>query len=394
VLFGIFLSAFLIGLVLLFVLEINDVSKSDTGMLIATDKPKEYVVTSSVSLVKLHVSEGDEVQIGDTIAEFKSNDLLGKVYQQMNSIQIEEQRVSGLSKSIDILEKQIRQTKLNKGLLSSSQSTSKESKIIALNSLKAQIDIYKSNLEVLQNRIAKDAELMKKGAISQVDYQKRKQQLADEQNELTRLEGRYLQAKVELNDIDSSQNRDMGNQDISLLNLEADLLKLQKERDEAELSLFQMRQVEVALRTEIENLVILADMNGSITSLFNAVNNRDILSKGAVVAKVSPLGSTNYYAKLIVSEEGLRDVEIGQEVNIKLNAYNHYQYGVLKGKVFHIDKEVNNEMTNFYVLAELDTYDPEVFKLKDGYQISGEIILKTIKLNKYIAGKIFKKIQM
>jgi len=220
----------------------------------------------------------------------------------------------------------------------------------------------------LKERHSSDGERLKKRAFSQIDYQVSDQPEIAEQGELAQLQSNYQQQKVELENIGSTQNQDIGKQNMSTLNLKSELQIKTKELKESELSLFLKQQLVDNLVDNINELTVISDISGSVSLLFNQQAQANVLNKGELIARVTPDGLGKFYCKLNIPEEGLTDVKPGQEVNIKLDAYNHYQYGVLKGKVVNIDKEEFEGMQQFYVLVSVDDYDKEAFRLKDGYR--------------------------
>lgn len=394
VLFGILASSVILGVVLLFVLDINETSEAKSGVLIAGDKPKEFLATAEIELEKLYAHEGAQVKIGDTIAVFRSKEHNENLYRQRNELQIEKQRIQAIKKSIGIINRQISQSESDSGNLESALSTNRSTMVIALEGLVDQIDIKKGVVQQLKEGIDRDAILLRKGAISKVAYQANEQRYNQEKSELTQLLSDFQQQKLALDNLSSTQKQDLGKQNMSILNLQSELQAKNMELKESELALFLKEQLESTLLKEINDLVVVSNIDGYVSALFNQQVEANIIAEGGLIARVTPNGSGQFYCKLNVTEESLAEIVPGQKVNIKLDAYNHYQYGVLKGKVLNIDKETVNLLQQFYVLVAVDEYDTETFRLKDGYQVSGEVILGTSRLNKYMAKKIFKKMKM
>jgi hypothetical protein len=82
-------------------------------------------------------------------------------------------------------------------------------------------------------------------------------------------------------------------------------------------------------------------------------------------------------------------VKKGQDINLKLDAYNYYRYGAVKGKITYVSPSDVNQ--TFYCLARIDSYNPNI-DLKAGYKLKGEIIVEKMVLYQYIMKKLFDKI--
>ena len=107
-------------------------------------------------------------------------------------------------------------------------------------------------------------------------------------------------------------------------------------------------------------------------------------------AEMSPTEKEEeFYAKCLLSQESIKEVAVGQDTHIKLDAYNYYRFGVLKGEVDYIARA--DTSNNFYVLERIPPKNTADFDLKSGYLLKGEIILGRIKLYQFIFRSLFEK---
>jgi multidrug resistance efflux pump len=83
--------------------------------------------------------------------------------------------------------------------------------------------------------------------------------------------------------------------------------------------------------------VLSAKINGKF-SFLNYWSQHQTVHQGALVFTIIPNENTAFIAKLKTPAQNLGNVKIGQIVNIKLQNYPDYEFGVLKGAVHHISE--------------------------------------------------------
>jgi multidrug resistance efflux pump len=139
---------------------------------------------------------------------------------------------------------------------------------------------------------------------------------------------------------------------------------------------------------ELGKLLIISPINGTISTLLNAKQNLEIINKGDVLTIIAPKKET-FYAKIKLEEKDLAYVKKGQEINMKLDAYNYYKYGAIKGKISYVSPSDVDK--TYYCLANMEKYNPNI-RLKAGYVLKGEIIIEKMQLFEYIIKKLFNTI--
>lgn len=204
---------------------------------------------------------------------------------------------------------------------------------------------YYRKLEVQRKSIVKDYQLEESAlnrdsilflrrAISQAEYDDAMKALLSKQNSLAAFDATLANAYL------------------SRLELEQQILELETQRT-AEVADYERRiaQAENTLSNQIdqwkERYVITAPYDG-IVSLQNVWNKGQHVSIGDLVASVSPAGGMKVQGRLKVSSAGFGKVEIGQDVNIKLNGFPYMEYGILKGSIESISKVPENTGEGLY----------------------------------------------
>ena len=85
----------------------------------------------------------------------------------------------------------------------------------------------------------------------------------------------------------------------------------------------------------------------------------------------------HFYAKVLLDEKDLAYIKKGQEINLKLDAYNYYRFGAIKAKITYVSP--SDVETSFYCLADIKKYNSNI-NLKAGYKLKGEVIIERIKI--------------
>ncbi|HPJ09905.1 MAG TPA: HlyD family efflux transporter periplasmic adaptor subunit, partial [Flavobacterium sp.] len=169
--------------------------------------------------------------------------------------------------------------------------------------------------------------------------------------------------------------------DNQIHNYERDIVELQMQIKDGQSNLGYVAD-------EMQKLVVVSPIDGTVSNLFNARQNTQIVNKGDLLTIIAPK-KEKFYAKVILKEEDLAYVEKGQEINLKLDAYNYYRYGAIKGKITYVSPSDVDK--TFYCLANIDKYNPSI-NLKAGYMLKGEVIIERMQLFQYIMKKLFNKI--
>lgn len=129
----------------------------------------------------------------------------------------------------------------------------------------------------------------------------------------------------------------MANAHLSHLQLEQQILELDTqfsvESSEYERRIAQARsslQGQIALWKE--QYAIIAPYDG-VASLQNVWGRGQRVSAGDIIASVAPIGGMIVIGRLKVPSSSFGKVQVGQEVNIKLNGFPYLEFGILKGEV-------------------------------------------------------------
>ena len=188
--------------------------------------------------------------------------------------------------------------------------------------LETQRELMAEDLKYEMRSLERDSVLFQENYISQAEYE----------NALKL----YLSKKNNLAGFDASMTSAL----LSRLQTEQQILELDTQKametSEYERRITQLKNTLLGqLALWKEQYAVIAPYDG-VVSLQNVWGKGQRVSVGDVIASVAPSDGTTVLGRLKVPSSGFGKVEVGQEVNIKLNGFPYLEFGILKGKVASI----------------------------------------------------------
>jgi multidrug resistance efflux pump len=128
--------------------------------------------------------------------------------------------------------------------------------------------------------------------------------------------------------------------------------------------------------------VLSSKINGKV-SFLNYWSQNQTVNQGDLVFTIIPNENAAFIAKLKTPAQNLGKVKIGQIVNIKLQNYPDYEFGVLKGKVNHISEISDKE--GFYTIDVslpeklITSYNKEI-EFKQEMRGTADIVTEDLRL--------------
>lgn len=259
-----------------------------------------------------------------------------------------------------------------------------------------ELEILKSNYEFASSEAEKYQKLYEAGAVSKVQWQEKVNEADNlkKQIDIKNIELRSdeLSKRSNASSIDyqlSESQAQSGNQqsvieemknncDTALLNLENAKTqrnsRLHEMREQCMESLKQYGVTVTQQYYEYENKNIYAPYDG-VVKVLNVDKEGAVVTATQVVAEVLP-DSSHLMVEAEVSNSDIGFVEIGQEVDIKIDTYDYQRYGMLSGSVVYISPDAieNERMEKIYkVNILLDEESTGKLELSQGMQCSVEI---------------------
>ena len=235
--------------------------------------------------------------------------------------------------------------------------------------MQSQKTLNKRELEFNQKDLERSKSLFDKGVISEKEYEIK-------QLEYLQAERNYKNITVSISQIResiSNSKKTSKGTEISRIREEMTLLKN---------TIQSFNQLKKSIKDWEMQYVLSSKMDGKV-SFLNYWSQNQTVSQGDLVFTIIPNKSSSFIAKLRTPAQNLGKVRIGQMVNIKLQNYPDYEFGVLKGTVKNISEISNKE--GFYTIDValptklITTYNKEI-DFKQEMRGTAEVITEDLRL--------------
>lgn len=383
------LIAFLIIIVfLIFTIKMNDTVSFKEGQIFSDTPQLKINAPNEVKVLKVRVKEGQEVQKGDTLFVLE-NKKTKSDYDILNT------NVSGMKNKINIINKLIFNTINRKNSLkqlleiqSKIYKTDRKKVEQEISSLNTKINLSSQQTSILTNKFQTDSLLYTKGAISRYEMTETKNRNLDDQKGQLDIQSNYDVKNYDFENL--SNNYQKTNNDLrrNIIDVENQIHNYLRDIVELQTQIKDGKSNLTYISDELGKLLVVSPIEGTVSNLYNARQNLEIINKGDILTIIAPKKEA-FYAKVILDEKDLAYIRKGQEINLKLDAYNYYRFGAIKGTITYVSPSDVDQ--TFYCLANIKKYNPNI-NLKAGYKLKGEVIIEKMKLYQYIIKKLFNKI--
>jgi multidrug resistance efflux pump len=374
--------------VLIFALDINDSVKFKDGQIFSDTPQLKINAPNEVKVLKVLVREGQAIKKGDTLFLLEN-----KKTQSDHDILVA--NIASMEHKIGIIKTLIQNTedrktsmqqllKIQAGIYKTDRKKAKD-EIKALNK-KIKLSSQKST--ILTDRYKTDSLLYAKGAISRFEMAETQNRSLDEKKGDVDIRSSYKVKNYDYQNLYHNYRRTNNDLQRAVIDIDNDIENYQREIVELETQIKDAKYNLTYMADELAKMTVTSPYDGTVSNLYNAKQNLEIVNKGELLAIVAP-EKEKFYAKVTLSEQDLAYIKKGQEINLKLDAYNYYRFGAIKGRVTYVSPSDVN--TAFYCLAGIDRYNPNI-DLKAGYRLKGEVIIEKMSLYQYIMKSLFNKI--
>jgi multidrug resistance efflux pump len=376
-----------IAILMICVLNLNDTVKFKEGNIYSDTPQLKINAPNEVRVLRVAVKEGQEVKKGDTLFVLENKKTEADFNVLTTDIQSMEQKV----KIIKVL---ISNTQERKKALQ--QLLQIQSNIYATDRKKTEQDIRllnnKINLAAQQNSIwndkfKTDSLLFAKGAISRYELTDTKNRNLDDKKTQVDMKSVSSSKNFDYENLSNNYARTKNDLKRNIIDVDNNLEGYKRDLEEIQTKMKDDSHTLNYIKDEINKLIVVAPFDGTVSNLYNAQQNLEIIPKGELLSIVAPK-KEQFYAKVTLDEVDLAYVRKGQEINLKLDAFNYFRFGAIKGKITYVSPSDVNK--TFYCLATIYKHNPNIV-LKAGYRLNGEVILERMPLYQYIFKKLFNK---
>lgn len=383
------LVAFLvIIIILIFTIKMNDTVSFKEGQIFSDTPQLKINAPNEAKVLKVLVKEGQDIKKGDTLFLLENK-------KTKSDFEILNTGVAGMRHKISIIHKLINNTQNRKNSLkqllniqSNIYQTDRRKAEQEISSLNNKINLSTQQSSILTDKFQTDSVLYAKGAISKYELTETKNRNLDDRKGQIDITSSYEVKNYDFENL--SNNYQKTNNDLlrNIIDVENQIHNYQQDIVELETLIKDGKSNLTYITDELGKLLIISPINGTISNLFNARQNLEIVNKGEILTIIAPK-KESFYAKVILDEKDLAYIKKGQEINLKLDAYNYYRFGAVKGKITYVSPSDVDK--TFYCLASIKKYNSNI-NLKAGYKLKGEVIIEKMKLYQYIMKKLFNKI--
>jgi len=383
------LVAFLIVVVvLIFALRLNDTVSFKEGQIFSDTPQLKINAPNDVKVISVAVKEGQEVQKGDTLFVLE-NKKTKSDYDVLNAdIASKENKITIINKlianTVDRKNSLIQLLRIQSGIYK----TDRKKTATEISALNNKLNLSSQQTSILTDKFKTDSLLYAKGAISRYELTDTKNKNLDDKKSQVDIKSTYSVKNYDFENLYNNYKRSKNDLQRSIIDVDNEIQNYQRDLVELQTQIKDGSFNLTYISDELKKLVIVSPIHGTISNLFNARQNVEIISKSDLLAIIAPKKEA-FYAKVILDEKDLAYIKKGQEINLKLDAYNYYRYGAIKGKITYVSPSDVDK--TFYCLADIKKYNPNI-TLKAGYKLKGEVIIERMQLFQYIIKKLFNKI--
>ncbi len=263
------------------------------------------------------------------------------------------------------------------------------------NTASIELEVLKKEYEYAVKELDKYKKLYEAGAVAKVEWEKKSNEATtlEKQIEIKEIEvqgselakqGEQSSLNYQINENNANNLTQQGtldetknNYDIAVLNLEN--AKKQREStllEQKEQCVAKLKEYGVTLTQqyyEYENKDVVAPYDGVIKTL-NFGKEGAVVTSTQIVAEILPEDS-QLVVEAEVSNKDIGFIEVGQEVDVKVDTYDYQKYGMLTGTVVYISPDAieNEKMEKIYKVQILLEDDKNKLELTQGMECSVEI---------------------
>ncbi len=388
VLFRIIVVFLVIFIALLFILRMNDTVNFNNGLIYSSNPQVKIKAPNEVKIIQIRVKEGQTVKKNDTL--FVLENLKTKI--DFDAANLDVATMQAKIESVkQLINSSLDQKKAILQLISIQANiykTDKNKTEQEINNLNNKLILSKKQSADVSERYKTDSILFSKGAISKLELSEQSNKKTEDKKSQSDIFTSYKSKNYDYNNLSNNfqkTNNDLRlniiNIDNQIINYKGQITDLQSQIESKKFSLSYFKD-------ELGKLIVLSPFEGTISNLFNVKQDLQIVNKDELLTIIAPKSET-FYAKVGLSEKDLIYVKKGQEVNLKLDAYNYYKYGAIKGNITYVSPSDLDK--TFFCIVEFQKFNPKI-QLKAGYSLRGEVIIEKMKVYQYIIKKLFKSV--
>lgn len=235
--------------------------------------------------------------------------------------------------------------------------------------LQSQKELNSKELNFKKKDLVRSKALFSKGVISEKEYELKQLDFLQYERSYKNMNSSISQLREAI----SNNKRTSKGTEIAKVREEMTLLKN---------TIQSFNQLKKSIKDWEMRYLLISEINGKV-SFLNFWSKNQTVNQGDLVFTIIPSENSSYIAKLKTPAQNLGKVKIGQRVNIKLDNYPDYEFGVLQGEI-KVISEISNKEGIYTIDVELPnelktSYDKNII-FKQEMRGSAEIITEDLRL--------------
>lgn len=238
-----------------------------------------------------------------------------------------------------------------------------------LRNMEFQKNLNENELKIAQRNEKRYKDLFEKGSVAEVEYERERSNLLQAERNFENMDIQISQLKEAISTAGSSSK-----------GIEIDRIRQEKTAFKEVIQAF--NQLKKSIEDWELQYLLQSSMDGKVSFLNNWVENQSVNAQDHLFTIV-PSENSNYVAQLKAPARNSGKIEIGQQVNIKLENYPNIEYGVLEGQVQSISliPDVDgNYLIKVSLPEDLTTSYNIKIDFKQEMQGTAEIITEDLRL--------------
>ncbi|RFS26882.1 HlyD family efflux transporter periplasmic adaptor subunit [Chitinophaga silvatica] len=367
---------------------------------LTTFPPPISIIARSAGEIKLLVLDNDRVKKGQVLGYLKNTTDLEAV--QYLSMKLEQLNLGSnqtdsilnsdyFDKNLRLGELQVYYNSLLKSIedikafsrfqIDSIQIASLNNQIVSLHKINEKINIkkqiYLNDESITRRKFLLDSMLVNEKVFASLELDNSKRILFQSQLALEEINSSLINNNIQAEQL-SNQIKQVTNSNFQLKS--ALHISLQNS----------LKQLESILSEWKQKYLLISQYNGTATFANLWTDNQFVNNNQEIMKIVPDVGPENIMVQAMVLISGSGKLEIGQQVNIKVDNYPYNEFGMLVGKIKSISLvPINNVYTVYVVLSDgLLTTQNKHLEFKQEMQGNAEIITRDMRLIERIFNNI------
>jgi hemolysin D len=360
--------------------KVQDISQG-VGKLVPQGRVYKVQPAGQGEIVRLLVKEGDQVKVGQVVAELDSRLLEAEVDRLQQSLSAYRLQ---LIQSHELLHRTALEAEMRWAIAKSQAQAQFASLTEAQVAAATQRELLKqteTDKAAYEARLTRLRPLVNVGAIAQEQLFEVEQSLRDRQRSQIQSEGDLQRAIANARRYQAEFTQQQAEVQRSHLEKQQRLQQIQVGVSELEANIQETKNLLSAAQTQLQSKVLTAPIAGTVLAL-HIDNVGEVAQPGQTIAEIAPASAPLVLSTVIPNDQaGL--IQLGMAAQIKVDAFPYQEYGVLSGKVLSVSPDAKEDQrlgpvyeVEIFLDRSTIRHQNQIIPLRAGQTATVEIVLR------------------